>query len=252
MEHGALQYVECVADDVKAGKLTSFPQSVNLKTDETVVFSWIAYRSRKHRDTVNAKVMNDERMPFDGQRMFWGGFKAIVQFGTRQSSETEKSDVRRWKVGSKNPSRDVDPGDRHASYLKQAAPKGPRMRFMIIVKTPPDGSPGTLPGPAPHDALAEYRGELARAGVLLDAAGLHPGRLSWRVRSQPGGRKVVEAPLDEGGGSITGYALIEVRSREEALEWSRRFPPGPAGAGAIEVRQVIEPQPPRPPAQSFR
>jgi uncharacterized protein YbaA (DUF1428 family) len=86
MEYGALQYVECAADDVKPGKLTSFPQSVKLKADETVVFSWIVYRSRKHRDTVNAKVMDDPRlpkdpkdMPFDAKRMFWGGFKTIVQ-----------------------------------------------------------------------------------------------------------------------------------------------------------------------------
>jgi uncharacterized protein YbaA (DUF1428 family) len=86
-EHGALQYRECVADDVKAGKLTSFPQSVKLKRDETVVFSWIVYRSRAHRDRVNAKVMNDPRltgmmdpkdMPFDAKRMFFGGFNVIV------------------------------------------------------------------------------------------------------------------------------------------------------------------------------
>lgn len=88
MEHGALQVVESVADDVKPGKLTSFPQSVKLKEGETVVFSWIVYTSRKHRDSVNAKVMADPRlaamapdtMPFDGKRMFWGGFKTIVQF----------------------------------------------------------------------------------------------------------------------------------------------------------------------------
>jgi uncharacterized protein YbaA (DUF1428 family) len=86
IEHGALHYCECVADDVKPGKLTSFPQSVKLKADETVVFSWVVYRSRKHRDSVNAKVMKDPRlptdpkaMPFDGMRMFWGGFKAIVE-----------------------------------------------------------------------------------------------------------------------------------------------------------------------------
>jgi uncharacterized protein YbaA (DUF1428 family) len=87
-EHGALEYVECVADDVKRGKVTSFPQSVKLKAGETVVFSWIVYKSRKHRDTVNAKVMKDKRlagmmdpaaMPFDAMRMFWGGFKAIVE-----------------------------------------------------------------------------------------------------------------------------------------------------------------------------
>ena len=78
-EHGALEYRECVADDVKPGKLTSFPQSVKLKPDETVVFSWIVYKSRAHRDRVNAKVMKDPRlasmmdpkaMPFDGKRMF--------------------------------------------------------------------------------------------------------------------------------------------------------------------------------------
>jgi uncharacterized protein YbaA (DUF1428 family) len=88
MEYGALQYTECVADDVKPGKLTSFPQSVKLKADETVVFSWIVYKSRKHRDRVNKKVMSDpritgmesEKMPFDGKRMFWGGFKSVVEF----------------------------------------------------------------------------------------------------------------------------------------------------------------------------
>jgi uncharacterized protein YbaA (DUF1428 family) len=83
-----LQYTETVADDVKPGKLTSFPQSVKLKNDETVVFSWIVYKSRKHRDSVNKKVMSDPRiagmdaktMPFDGKRMFWGGFKGLVEF----------------------------------------------------------------------------------------------------------------------------------------------------------------------------
>ena len=87
-EHGALEYRECVADDVKPGKLTSFPQSVKLKPDEVVVFSWIVYKSRTHRDRVNAKVMKDPRitammdpkaLPFDGKRMFWGGFKVMVE-----------------------------------------------------------------------------------------------------------------------------------------------------------------------------
>ena len=85
-EHGALEVCECVADDVQPGKVTSFPQSAKLKKGETVVFSWIVYKSRKHRDQVNAKVMKDPRlakmapdsMPFDGMRMFWGGFKPIV------------------------------------------------------------------------------------------------------------------------------------------------------------------------------
>lgn len=86
-EHGALEYVECVADDVKKGKITSFPQSVKLKAGEIVVFSYITYKSRAHRDSVNKKVMKDPRLksmmnpknlPFDGKRMFWGGFKDIV------------------------------------------------------------------------------------------------------------------------------------------------------------------------------
>jgi uncharacterized protein YbaA (DUF1428 family) len=86
-EHGALEFIECVADDVKPGKVTSFPQSVKLKSGEMVVFSYIVYKSRAHRDRVNAKVMKDPRlakmmdpkaMPFDGKRMFWGGFKVLV------------------------------------------------------------------------------------------------------------------------------------------------------------------------------
>ena len=86
-EHGALDFKECIADDVKIGKLTSFPRSVKLKPSETVVFSWITYKSRAHRDRVNAKVMKDKRiagmdpkdMPFDGKRMIYGGFKIIVE-----------------------------------------------------------------------------------------------------------------------------------------------------------------------------
>jgi uncharacterized protein YbaA (DUF1428 family) len=86
-EHGALEYRECVADDVKVGKLTSFPQSVKRKRDETVVFSWIVFKSRAHRDRVNAKVMKDPRladmmdpkaMPFDSKRMIYGGFSVLV------------------------------------------------------------------------------------------------------------------------------------------------------------------------------
>ena len=86
IEHGALEVRECVADDVKPGKRTSFPQSVKLKDDEVVVFSWIVFKSRRQRDAINAKVMADPRlpmdpanMPFDGKRMFWGGFKTMVE-----------------------------------------------------------------------------------------------------------------------------------------------------------------------------
>ncbi len=86
IKYGALEVHECAADDVKPGKLTSFPQAVKLKPDELVVFSWIVFKSRRHRDAVNKKVMADpmmaamesKAMPFDGKRMFWGGFKEIV------------------------------------------------------------------------------------------------------------------------------------------------------------------------------
>jgi uncharacterized protein YbaA (DUF1428 family) len=87
-EHGALDYHECVADDVTVGKRTSFPRSVKLQPDEVVVFSYIVYKSRKERDRINAAVMKDKRlaammdpkaMPFDGKRMFWGGFSSLVR-----------------------------------------------------------------------------------------------------------------------------------------------------------------------------
>jgi uncharacterized protein YbaA (DUF1428 family) len=87
LDHGALDYKECIADDVKKGKHTSFPQAVKLKPGEVVWFSWIVYKNRKHRDSVNKKVMKDKRiansmdpkkMPFDGKRFFWGGFKVKV------------------------------------------------------------------------------------------------------------------------------------------------------------------------------
>src|SRR2546423_11613116 len=82
-DHGALEFRECVADDVKVGRWTSFPRSVKLKRGETVVFSWIVFKSRAHRDRVNAKVMQDKRfakimqtpMAFDGKRMIYGGFR---------------------------------------------------------------------------------------------------------------------------------------------------------------------------------
>jgi len=87
LEHGALEVRECVADDVPYGKRTSFPRSVKMKRNETVVFSWIIYKSRSHRDSVMKKVMADPRMaqmmkgtpPFDAKRMIFGGFKVILE-----------------------------------------------------------------------------------------------------------------------------------------------------------------------------
>ena len=86
-EHGALDYHECVADDVTVGKRTSFPRSVKLKDDEVVIFAYIVYASRRERDRINKAVMEDpqlkesmdpSKMPFDGKRMFWGGFKPFI------------------------------------------------------------------------------------------------------------------------------------------------------------------------------
>lgn len=86
-EYGALEFVECLADDVNPGEVTSFPQSVLLEDDETVVFAWIVYESRAERDRINDLVMKDPRiadldpraMPFDARRMFWGGFEVLVR-----------------------------------------------------------------------------------------------------------------------------------------------------------------------------
>lgn len=90
MDHGALGYHECVADDVPAGKLTSFTKAVKLRRGEEVWFSWIVYRSRRHRDAVNARAMKDPRlasvdrkaMPFDDKRMVFGGFRALVDLSS--------------------------------------------------------------------------------------------------------------------------------------------------------------------------
>ena len=87
LEHGALEFRECVAKDVQMGEVTSFPRSVQLKRSETVVFSWIVFKSRAHRDRVNAKAMADPRLadmmdmkdaPFDPKRMIYGGFEVVV------------------------------------------------------------------------------------------------------------------------------------------------------------------------------
>ena len=94
MEYGALQYFECVGDDVQPGKVTSFPQAVQLKDDEVPVFSWIVYASRADRDRINEQVMKDprlacapENLPFDGMRMFWGGFTGLVEMGWGSSAQ---------------------------------------------------------------------------------------------------------------------------------------------------------------------
>lgn len=118
------------------------------------------------------------------------------------------------------------------------------MRFMIIVKSCPAFEAEVTPA-APEELMAEmaaYHEELMRAGVLLDGSGLHPSRTGWRVHYGPEGKRIVDGPFAEAKELIAGYTLIQVRNREEALEWSRRFP-NPAGRGmdaVIELRQLIE------------
>lgn len=118
------------------------------------------------------------------------------------------------------------------------------MRFMIIVKSCPAFEAELSPA-APEELMAEmaaYHEELMRAGVLLDGSGLHPSRTGWRVHYGPEGKRIVDGPFAEAKELIAGYTLIQVRNREEALEWSRRFP-NPAGRGmeaVIELRQLIE------------
>jgi hypothetical protein len=118
------------------------------------------------------------------------------------------------------------------------------MRFMIIVKATPDSEAGRFPDDSEKmfAAMAGYHEELAKAGVLLDASGLHPTSKGWRVRYEGNNRTIIDGPFAETKELIAGYTLIQVRSRDEALEWSRRFP-NPVGEGVtaeIEVRQLFE------------
>ena len=116
------------------------------------------------------------------------------------------------------------------------------MRFMIIVKATPESEAGVMPEASLMAAMASYHEQLAQAGVLLDGTGLQPTAKGWRVRYSGGQRTVVDGPFTETKELIAGYTLIQVRSREEALEWTRRFP-NPRGEGLeaeIEVRQLFE------------
>ena len=118
------------------------------------------------------------------------------------------------------------------------------MRFMIIVKATPETEAGRFPSHMEQlmAAMAEFHEELGRAGVLLDASGLQPSSKGWRIRYQGGKRTVIDGPFAETKELVAGFTLIQVRSREEALEWTRRFP-NPAGEGLdaeIEVRQLYE------------
>lgn len=116
------------------------------------------------------------------------------------------------------------------------------MRYMIIVKATGDSEAGVMPGESLLAEMAEFHEELANAGVLLDASGLQPSSKGWRIRYSGDQRSVVDGPFTETKELIAGYTLIQVGSREEAMEWSKRFP-NPAidrGECAIEVRRLFE------------
>ena len=113
---------------------------------------------------------------------------------------------------------------------------------MILVKATADSEAGVMPEEDLFTVMADYHEELSQAGVLLDAAGLQPSSGGWRIRYSGGKRTVIDGPFAEAKELIAGYTLIQVRTREEALEWARRFP-GPFGEsaeGEIEVRQLYE------------
>lgn len=115
------------------------------------------------------------------------------------------------------------------------------MRFMILVKADADSEAGVMPEEGLMAEMAAYHEELARAGVLLDAAGLQPSHKGWRVSYRGAQRQVVDGPFAETKELLAGYTLIQTRTREEAFEWARRFP-APMGEreGEIEVRQLFE------------
>jgi hypothetical protein len=117
------------------------------------------------------------------------------------------------------------------------------MRFMIIVKANADTEAGVMPPPALLARMGAFHEELARAGVLLDGAGLKASTHGWRVAMDDDGqRRVVDGPFAETKELIAGYTLIQVRSRDEAVEWSRRYPNPTLDGSAceIEVRQLFE------------
>lgn len=115
------------------------------------------------------------------------------------------------------------------------------MRFMIIVKATAQSEAGVMPEEKLFAEMAEYHEQLAKAGVLLDAAGLQPSSKGWRIRYSGDKRTVVDGPFAETKELVAGYTLIQVRSREEALEWSRRFPSPFHGIECeIEVRPLYD------------
>ncbi|MBT1154504.1 YciI family protein [Aminobacter anthyllidis] len=114
------------------------------------------------------------------------------------------------------------------------------MRFMIVVKASKDSEAGAMPPQEMLTAMADYHEELAKAGVLLDGNGLHPTSKGWRITWSGGKKKIVDGPFTETKELIAGYTIIQVKTREEAIEWANRFPNPQIDDGEIEIRQMYE------------
>jgi hypothetical protein len=125
-----------------------------------------------------------------------------------------------------------------APNLKRQA--DPRMRFMIIVKATKDSEAGVMREEKLIAAMATYHEELAKAGALLDASGLQPSSKGWRIKYSGEKRTVIDGPFTETKELVAGYTIIQVKSREEALQWTKRFPNPAMKDGEIEVRELFE------------
>lgn len=114
------------------------------------------------------------------------------------------------------------------------------MRYMIIVKATAESEAGVMPDQSVFDEMAKYHEELHKAGVLLDASGLHPSSRGWRIVWSGGECTTVDGPFAETKELVAGYTIIQVKSREEAMEWARRFPNPTKADGEIEIRQLFD------------
>jgi len=114
------------------------------------------------------------------------------------------------------------------------------MRFMVIVKATKDSEVGVMPSEEMLAAMGKYNEELVKAGVMLAGEGLHPSSKGWRIAWSGGKRTISDGPFTEVKELIAGYSIIQVKSREEAFEWTKRFPNPSADDGEIEIRQMFE------------
>lgn len=114
------------------------------------------------------------------------------------------------------------------------------MRFMFVIKASKDSEAGIMPQAEMISAMADYHGELAKAGVLLDGSGLQPSSKGWRITWSGGKKTITDGPFAETKELIAGYTIIQVKTREEAMEWANRFPNPQIENGQIEVRQMFD------------